>query len=561
METMRRLKKRLTIMMMTSMLIITGCHAKEQDTLKQKDTNRNISHGIELSLNNDSMDTEEIKPEIIEIAKDVLPEFEEIVEEETLSFYDTIDLSNYSGCSLVDALFLNGYPTTVEFRAELAHYVGFAEYDKSAYQNTAILNYFRKGAVLDLENANEVTTNLNEKTPVKEDIPEIIENTTETSPSGVEDNDEKDHGHSNSSKPNEDEKKPESPSKPSESEKPGNSGDSNQPDQPNKPENPDKPVEPGEPTTPVDPDQPNKPENPDKPVDPGKPGEPTIPTDPDQPEQPTEPDKPNEEHKHKLNTKTLYNKNNNDTHTEITITSCSECDYYDKREQEKGCSYDKVIDFDDTKEIRECVCANTKEKEHTLSSRVNADGIKTIFCTNPGCSYEKQEEKLHTDHDYTILTETTDKIEIWKCSYPNCEETKEVSHVLDAGVIQPDGRPLYSCTNNGCNYTYVPEHVHTSETSEPIFSNTADVCYTQITKCSECGKELDVIEVPHPSFHIIEEGIFDCVYGCDTLNCPYEYVESKDLSSVSSNTLEGEMEESTLEETGMSRTLKLDENE
>ena len=123
-------KKRTAMVAMAVILGATGLKycGKKEETNGNAITNTKIKDKeIEEVIKED--ETEKIIEEIIETEE---PKKE-------VNFFDTIDLSNYTGYSIVDALELNGYRSDFEFRTELANYFGFDPYKGTEEQNLALL--------------------------------------------------------------------------------------------------------------------------------------------------------------------------------------------------------------------------------------------------------------------------------------------------------------------------------------------------------------------------------------------------------------------------------------
>jgi len=93
-----------------------------------------------------------------------------------------IDLSNYYGVSIVDALSQNGYDSSFEYRAKLAKNFGIENYQGLAWQNILLLQYLKGNVVLEnqtvsnqveTEDTKEITAIVSEE-PNKELAQEII---------------------------------------------------------------------------------------------------------------------------------------------------------------------------------------------------------------------------------------------------------------------------------------------------------------------------------------------------------------------------------------------------
>lgn len=551
-QKLKLLRKRLTLLAIASALTLSGCVRNQEDHKAKAE--RKVSDGIETQVPVlDNEPSEEIKDIVLEVEQDdVSSEVDEVV-----SFYDSIDLSDYVGNSLVDALKFKGYDSSVEFRTELAHYVGFDEYDRSAYQNLTILNYFRRDRasvdekeknpekVSSIDNTN-VTLDENKTPSVSEDSSKDLTGSEGSSSSGEQNTSE-----------------PTAPNEPS-SHKPGNS---------NKPK-------PGDSNT----------EKPDS----GKPGDSnTEKPDPEKPE-PSKPDPEVPEHqhtfgpwkavddesckrdcvkgdasetqKHKNQVERIIVSNKNGTHQEIIANTCQDCKHYSKVEVQKNCNYDKLISFDDNGELRGCECGHQKTFEHNLATRVNADGSTTTYCQNNGCSYKKTEQKVHDTHSYVIFDHADATHEYWKCN--GCDEIQTVGHIFDNGVVDEKGMTVYSCINKGCGYKTEPVHIHNvvKETKFPDVA-TADYCTITTEYCDICNEIISETKNQHPGYHVIMDGVFDVVYACDTDGCQWGYSEKKNQTKDDA-TMEQAMsdfiymtEEEMEEEKGMSRVLVLDENE
>ena len=113
----------------------------------------------------------------------------------------------------------------------------------------------------------------------------------------------------------------------------------------------------------------------------------------------------------------------------------------------------------------------------------------------------------------------------------NIELKDECEHVLEESFEKKKedgycGDKIMICTKCQKEISRTPiEHDYIEQVE---FANIEDVCTRTTKTCKNC-EEVEIIETPHPGFHIKEEGIFDDVYGCDVEECPYEYVEMKNL--------------------------------
>lgn len=193
-----------------------------------------------------------------------------------------------------------------------------------------------------------------------------------------------------------------------------------------------------------------------------------------------------------------------------TTYKCLNCGYektIEKNQEETHHHSYKIYDWDETYEYKKCSCGKTTKVKHELDNgTLNADGSVTYKCKHDDCGFTKtiRKEDPHV-HSFKLVSWDANG-ETYKCS---CGEVKTDSHALGGKVTKDDGTIVRACTHEGCGYEEVHIHV-TSEDIVPIKSSS--VCYEIVVSCEECGK-LYSTEVDH-DWVLIDEGRQTYIYGC-----------------------------------------------
>jgi len=545
-KKLKKWQKKATIFLMSGVFSLTGCASQDQnEDLKRKAEKRMYDIVKEAELNEND-EKQEVAPRMISVYKD---EIEEIVEKEEIHPFDQIDLSNYSGYSLVDALNSVGCNSSFEVRAQIAAHFGIKNYRGTSSQNITLL-LMLQGKLPSKANQKEVKDNLKEEEVSVVSI--VQEETLEVSQSEKDSSDNKEHSSNNK--------------------KPGSTSDQDKEEQPSAGEEPDDNQKPEEPEKPgvVPPTEDDK-----KPEEPEKPG--VIP--------PTEDDKkPEEEDKpeHPIHSYVL---DHYDEHMEYHICSCGDvkqvlhvmddgkeledssilyscmnegCDYTKTYVPEHICEWGEWYALDNLQEQRDCACGNKQNRDHTYTSDVVYDILgngkhtetETNTCSTCSNVYSTSEDFTC---DYKII-DTTEVDEIKACV---CGDEIVNQHLFDTGHTDANGNFILSCVNEGCNYTK-PGHVHTPVTTFETVS-TEDYCGDEVKTCSECNQEIERTPI-YEHDYVVSGGPVNKQYDC--LRCTYSYTEKKNpwdkktlQESVSSNNFSGEQ---VGEERGYSRTRTLD---
>ncbi len=195
--------------------------------------------------------------------------------------------------------------------------------------------------------------------------------------------------------------------------------------------------------------------------------------------------------------------------------------------------YAELTKYDDNYEYYKCVCGSIKLQKHNLDrGKVLANGDTLYSCLNEGCDYTKTEEKqvepdipvipAHRHHFDTIIR-FDDNYEYRSCK---CGEEIKTAHSLKT-TVNSDGSKDITCENN-CGYTKhiaapQPEHKHTEATRKEYTQNKDDICYVEITYCTECSKELGRKEIGHNYQSSINPDDYSTHYSCQNDGCNVSY--------------------------------------
>ena len=122
-----KLKKRIALVAMSGILAFSGVGLKDDSNILHEDHHNHV----------ESIDLTDYSKAVSNVNQ---------FSESDINLFESIDLSNYSGNSLIEALKTNGYPTNEEFISKLFYYYSNNMNDKTLEEKMTLLdlmnNYF-----------------------------------------------------------------------------------------------------------------------------------------------------------------------------------------------------------------------------------------------------------------------------------------------------------------------------------------------------------------------------------------------------------------------------------
>lgn len=257
-------------------------------------------------------------------------------------------------------------------------------------------------------------------------------------------------------------------------------------------------------------------------------------------------------HQHSYTEKTTTTSNNDGTHTTTVTKECSCGDKQTVSSKTNNCTYTITSITDDHENIKCSVCGHTTTRGHNLVTSEPVNGVITITCSNPGCTYHKT-ETVACDHVYEItstektangdgthtitvtktcktcgdvITETTTD----NCNYTHTNDNdKKVSTCSVCGDTithyhsytekeLSNGDRVFTCD---CGHSYTVEH--TADYREANYHDNGDGTHSYTVYCDDCGHHTS--GVAHPETTKTESCSFtgdglkqSCVCGAERLN-------------------------------------------
>ncbi len=429
--------------------------------------------------------------------KETLEIIQKLIQENNTVETVEIDLSNYYGVSIVDALSQNGYDSSFEFRAKLAERFGIPHYKGLGWQNILLLQYSKGNVVIEnqivsngvqTEVTKEITAIVSEE-PNSELAQEIIvpelnlEETVQQEEKKVEQQTSstfRPGHHGGSSNNNNNKPKPpveELPTEPSEPPV------EELPTEPSEPEPPveELPTEPSETEPPVE-ELPTEPSETEPPIE-------ELPTEPSEPEPPIEELPTEHDHKYSWTTDGIFDtgscecgdikqenhlhseapedleyknpiQNKNGTHNLSASYPCDKCQKEVVLTKTEECPYEVSIEQIGINDIHikneDCpVCGHHKQKNETCTS----DGIEKIIKVNAQVyEYENctvcgdwTNRRYHINHIYGPWEERDEETHIRYCKCIEARETEKHDNVHNE--IDSDNHIVNGFICEDCGYS------------------------------------------------------------------------------------------------------------
>ena len=601
----KELRTRLALVATAGLIGLSGCASEKKNEHEDHNNKVNeIIHQIdEKIIQEKSFDSAQ---SILNDLNKVMPEIKmdgignktelDLSEKKNIQALDNIDLSNYYGVSIVDALSQNGYDSSFEFRAKLAEYFEIPDYQGLAWQNILLLQYAKGNIVIEnqtvsnqvkTEDAKEVIVSVPEESSVNQTIqtpivvPEL--NLDETV--------------------QQDEKKVEQQT--SSTSRPGHHGGSSNNNNTTKPIKPEEPGEDNE-KPPVKPEEPG--EDNEKPsVKPEEPGEDIEKPDHDHDYKIVSYDEKWEylecectktdkrEHKvyvvailpngdiqkachscsykyiekkpivdcdHEEEISITYEYIENGKHVKKVTSTCKKCGQENVAKFEENCD-EKVETWTIDEERIKCTKCNTNRVgTHKPSTKYEEleDGSKVYKCEHEdiGCGWSKTEPlKEECNHDYEVKN-FDDEQEYVECVHCGKESTR--NHIEIIGATDDGG--YYYVTCESCDLE-VQKHDHTDSIRiRKVIVGSEDVCYIKETYCKTCGEIINSVEVNEHDIIYDEFGDpLECG-NCNLIYTGYIKDEDEEFEKLQEETKKDELEAETSEELeedrGRSRVRTLD---
>ena len=611
----KELRTRLALVATAGLIGLSGCASEKKNEHEDHNNKVNeIIHQIdEKIIQEKSFDSAQ---NILNDLNKVMPEIKmdgignktvlDLSKKKNIQTWDNIDLSNYYGVSLVDALSQNGYPSSFESRAGLAEHFGITDYEGLGWQNILLLQKAKGNVVIEnqtvsnqveMKDAKEVIVSVPEESSVNQTIqtpivvPELnLEETVQQDEKKVEQQTSSTSrpGHHGGSSNNNNTTKPIKPDKPSV--KPEEPGEDNE-----KP--PVKPEEPGEDNEKpsVKPEEPGE-DNEKPPVKPEEPGEDNEKPDHDHDDHDykvvnydekweylkcecTETKK--REHKpyvvailpngdiqmachscsykyiekkpivdcdHEEEISITYEYIENGKHVKKVTSTCKKCGQENVAKFEENCD-EKVETWTIDEERIKCTKCNTNRVgTHKPSTEYEEleDGSKVYKCEHEviGCGWSKTEPlKEECKHDYEVEN-FDDEQEYVKCVHCDKESTR--NHIEIIGATDDGG--YYYVTCESCDLE-VQKHDHTDSIRiRKVIVGSEDVCYIKETYCKVCNEVISRVEVNEHDIIYDEFGEpLECGH-CNLIYTGYIKDEDEEFEKLQEETKKDELETETSEE-------------
>ncbi len=179
---------------------------------------------------------------------------------------------------------------------------------------------------------------------------------------------------------------------------------------------------------------------------------------------------------------------------------------------------------------RTCEICETVEKEElpcNFSDWEKVDDTQeSRHCTYDGC--DKTEAQ---DHPYVVESYDEDDIngkEHKVC--PNCDNHVDGDHTLKT-TKNDDYSITYECLNDGCDFTYTIEHVHTTTGSKLPFSiGKRDVCHYTAYVCDGCEDHYDKVYDYDHDMKFVKDNGSKTKYKC--YDCDYTYIKDNETGEI-----------------------------